>query len=1163
MAGRLEDLIKEKILIFDGAMATYLAGLEIPDSDFGGPPAGGEGLAEHLCISRPDIIEKIHSDYLDAGADVIETNTFGANRITLSEYGLENKVAQLNAAAVKIAVRCARKYSAPSRPRFAAGAMGPTTKSLFVTGGISFDEMREAYFEQACALVDGGVDLLIFETCHDIMNLKAGLAACLGAFESCGKKIPVMASVSMDSKNFMLSGHDAGSAYAGIEHFPLFAFGFNCSTGPSDMALRLETLSKISKFPVFAMPNAGIPDENGEYNETPESFSEVMKDYAKRGFLNIAGGCCGTNPEHIKLLAKKLGNMKPGNVKRKSRWVVSGLETLFYDEITPLPEHSAFSAIQELPVCNGRSGSGVNPPLLIGERNNSIGSKKFREIVSAGKWDDAVELAKTQVKQGAHLLDVCLSNPERNELEDARILIPKLARAIKAPLMIDTTDIKVMELALKNLPGKSILNSVNFEFGEDNAGWVAKLALTYGAKAVFGVIDENKEQGLPVTSERKAAVAERGYEFFTQKCGLPAEDIIFDALVFPVGVGKEYAGSAVETLKALQIIKNKFPLSKTLLGISNVSFGLPHAGRDVLNSVFLHHAAKAGLDMAIVNVEKLVRYSSIPAHELKLAEDILFNREENAANAFAEYFRSKSSATPTPRVGTSTRGVEGVEPEDRLRTLILEGSKQRMEEVVNGLLKKMPALEIINGPVLEAMAEVGKLFGRGDLIVTEVLQSAEAVRKAADLLEPFFKSKRASKRGKILLATVKGDVHDIGKNIVSIIFESNGFEVIDIGVKTPPEAIVENALKEKPDFIGLSGLLTRSIDEMAVAAGKLRKAGISAPLLLGGAALTEKAVFARIKPEYKGPVFYSPDAMAGLNMALKYKAEARGQRSEVRGQKTEAENKKNKFPLTLSSKQVVLRPSAPNSRYYPDEIPEPPDFKRHVLRNFNIREILKNLNQDLFNMRFLKLKKTNLKKVVGVKTTMEQFKKEIISGRVIKANAAYRFFPANSEGNRVKIFNSRSGKVIEYIDFLRQKKEEMLSIADFIMPLSSGKRDCIAFFIVACGEGIREFSKTEREKGNYLKSYVIEALALSLAEAFAETIHGLIRKEWGIEFKQGKRYSFGYPSCPELSNQAKIFKILEPEKDVGVKLTDNFMMEPEASVSGFVLHNPKAKYLAT
>ena len=827
----IKKLFAERIPVFDGAMGSYLQGFGLKDADF----AGHEGLNEILSVSKPEAISKVHEDYLAAGADFIETNTFGANAAVLAEYGLAGRVREFNLASVRLAKAAADKFSKDGRRRYVAASVGPTNKALFVTGGLSFDDLRDIYLEQLTALLDGGADLLLLETAHDILNLKAGLAAAKLAFKKAGRELPVIVSATMDERNKMLSGHDAEAFYAAVEHFPLAALGFNCSTGPEGLGLRLERLAARAQYPVFAMPNAGMPDENGRYLQTPETFSAVMAGYSKKGLLNAVGGCCGTAPAHIKALAESVKGLKPRAPRASAPWVVSGIEALFFDEI--------------------------EPPAMVGERNNSIGSKKFRDMVAAGDWDGAVALAKAQAAAGAHILDICLANPERDELADVKTFIPRLARAVRLPVMTDSTDTAVMEEVLKTVPGKVLLNSVNFEFGLEKPRAAAGLVKTYGAKLVFGCIDADKEHGLPLDAGRKVAIARRAYDFLTKDCGLQAGDIIFDTLVFPVAVGGEHAKTAHETIKAIETIKKEFPGVKTILGVSNVSFGLPPASREVLNSVFLHHAVKAGLDLAIVNIEKLKRFASLSAEEKTLAEDLIFARKPDAAQAFAARYRDAKKASSAP-------AAQDAPPAEKLRLAVLNGTKAGIEEAVAALLLKESPLDIINGPVMAAMAEVGKQFACGDLIVTEVLQSAEAAKTAVSALEGALKAQKAPKRGRVLLATVKGDVHDIGKNLVGIIFESNGFEVEDLGVKVAPEDITAAALKSRPDFIGLSGLLVRSCEQMTITARELAKAGVKVPLMVGGAALTEKFTSVNIIPNYGGPVFYAKDAMEGLNYVL-------------------------------------------------------------------------------------------------------------------------------------------------------------------------------------------------------------------------------------------------------------------------------------------------------
>jgi len=1127
----IKKLLAERIPVFDGAMGTYLQGFNLKDSDY----AGYEGLNEMLSLSRPDIVTKVHEDYLAAGADFIETNTFGANAAVLAEYGLQGRVREFDLASAKLAKAAALKFSKPGRPRYVAASVGPTNKALFVTGGLSFDELRDIYLEQLTALIDGGADLLLLETAHDILNLKAGLAAVRLAHKKAGRELPVIVSATMDGRNKLLSGHDTEAFYAAVEHYQLAAIGFNCSSGPEGLGLRLERLAARAQYPVFAMPNAGLPDENGRYLQTPETFSAVMADYARKGLLNAAGGCCGTSPAHIKALAEAVAGVKPRAPRAAAPWTISGVEALFYDEI--------------------------EPPVMAGERNNSIGSKKFRDMVAAGDWDGALLLAKAQAAAGAHLLDVCLANPERDELADVKTFIPKLARAVRLPVMTDTTDLAVMEEVLKTVPGKAVLNSVNFEFGPEKPRAAAELVKTYGAKLVFGCIDEDKAHGLPLDAARKVAIARRAYAFLTGECGLKAEDIIFDTLVFPVAVGGEHAQTAHETIKAIAEIKKEFPGVKTALGVSNVSFGLPPVSREVLNSVFLHHAVKAGLDVAIVNIEKLKRYAAISPEERELAEDLIFARRPDAAQAFAARYRDAKKTAAAP-------AAQDAPPAEKVYAAILNGSRAGIEEAIIALLGKESPLDIVNGPVMKAMAEVGRQFSAGDLIVTEVLQSAEAARAAVKALEPALKAQKAPKRGRLLLATVKGDVHDIGKNLVNIIFESNGFEVEDLGVKVPPEDIAAAAAKSRPDFIGLSGLLVRSCEQMTVTARELAKAGVKAPLLVGGAALTEKFTLNSIAPDYPGPVFYSRDAMEGLNYALNCVSGAARANGGQTGQAAQ--------PAAAAQNDPVVQPRAAgraaSAAYYPEDIPVPPDFDRHFTGDQPLEELFENLDENLFSLRFLKVNKAQPKKAEEALELLAEVRKDIISGRLIRARGVYQFFPVNSAGDSLLLYG-RDGAQAAAFPFPRRKEGENLCLADFAAPAAGGRKDYAALFALTCGEGMVEYAARERQAGNYLRSYLVEALALTLAEAFADVMHYRIRKAWGIAEEKparpllrsryrGQRYSFGYPGCPDLANQKILFSLLKPEADAGLRLTEGFMMDPEASVSAVVYHNPKAVHFS-
>lgn len=826
----LKSLLKNRILVIDGATGTELAALKLSPADFGGPQF--DGCNENLNLTRPDAVAAVHESYLAAGADIIETNTFGATSVVLAEYGLAGKTAEINIAAAKLAKKCAKKFSTPDKPRFVAGSMGPTTKAVFVTGGITMADMQAAYRVQADALLKGGVDILLLETQQDMLNVRAGLAAICEAVEAAKKKTPVILSVTIGLDGKMLSGQDVEAMYLAVQHYPLAALGFNCAAGPDEMRARVRRLAEISNFPVFCMPNAGLPLEDGTFPEKPEGFAKKVSSFATELRVNIAGGCCGTTPAHIKALAESIADIKPEKAVKGAH---------------------GFSGV------NGVLWSEIEAPLLAGERSNSIGSKIFRTMIAEGKWDEAVSVAIRQAKAGAHVLDICLSNPERDELEDAKQYLGRIIKAVRNPIMIDTTNPAVAELAAATCPGKSIWNSVNLEHGPAKLEKAAELNKKYGMAIVAGCIDDDQDEGMAISAERKLEVAGAMVRLLSAY-GVPQEDILLDALVFPVASGQEkYAQAAAETVKGIALFKKHYPKCRTILGVSNVSFGLPPAAREALNAVFLHQCVKAGLDAAIVNTEKLRRYASLTEQEKTLASTLLKNASQEAVTAFAALYRDKKPAAPA---------VKSADPETILKAAVTEGDRAPVAQAVADLLKTKTPMEIINGPLSQGMAEVGVLFGKGDLIVTEVLQSAEVMKCAVTALEPELKKSNTAARGKLLLATVAGDVHDIGKNLVHIIFESNGFDVLDLGVKTPTETIIKNARSFKPDVIGLSGLLTRSAEAMIAIAHDLKAAGINAPLEVGGAALSAKFVETKIAPRYDGKVIYCPDAMAGLSAAL-------------------------------------------------------------------------------------------------------------------------------------------------------------------------------------------------------------------------------------------------------------------------------------------------------
>lgn len=1132
-------MIKQRILILDGAMGTMIQQVDLGPEDFGGEEL--DGCNEMLVLTRPDVIRDIHEAYLAAGTDILETNTFGATSVVLAEYDIQDKAREINLAAAAIAVEAARKFSTPERPRFVAGAMGPTTKTLSVTGGVTFDELVESYCEQAVALIEGGVDALMLETSQDTLNVKAGSIGIHKAFEITGQTLPVMISGTIEPMGTTLAGQNIESFYISLEHLKPISIGLNCATGPEFMRDHIRSLSEIARTAISCYPNAGLPDENGNYHESPASLAKKIGAFAEQGWLNIAGGCCGTTPDHIRAMDEVLRNYPPREIKGDHPPAVSGIDTVYIEE--------------------------SNRPIMIGERTNISGSRKFKRLIKEGKFEEASEIARAQVKGGAHIIDINLQDTDIDEAYAVNQFIPQVVKKVKAPLMLDSTYDHIIELGLKYSQGKAIINSINLEDGESKFEQILPLIHRYGAAVVCILIDE---RGQAVSREAKMEVASRSYDLLVNKYGMEPDDIIFDPNMFPVGSGDpQYIGSAVETLEGIRMIKEKFPRAKTILGLSNISFGLPDAGREVLNSVYLYHCTKAGLDYAIVNTEKLERYASISEEDRRLAEDLIYNTNDDTLAAFVAAFRNKKVE--------KKEKVSNLSLEERLGSYVVEGTKEGLIPDLDEAMKKYSPLEIINGPLMKGMEEVGRLFNNNELIVAEVLQSAEVMKASVAYLEPFMEKNETSVKGKIILATVKGDVHDIGKNLVEIILSNNGFKIINLGIKVPPEQIIEAYRKEKVDAIGLSGLLVKSAQQMVTTAQDMRVAGIDAPILVGGAALTRKFTKNRISPEYDGLVLYAKDAMDGLDIAnrlmnpelrIKYEEELAAFKA---AGSVEVEEKKALPELTRVTRSKIS---------VDDPVYIPPDLDRHVIRDIPIPHIIPYVNMQMLLGHHLGLRgnvdqllSEGNEKAVQLKATVDEILQEAATQGTIQAHAMYRFFPAQSSGNDIIIYDPQdTGREIKRFTFPRQNVEPYLCLADFLKPVESGVMDYVGFLVVTAGEGVRDRANEWKDKGDYLRSHALNAVALEVAEGLAERVHHVMRDIWGfpdplemtMKQRHGARYqgirvSFGYPACPNLEDQEPLFELMKPE-DIGVELTEGFMMEPEASVSAMVFSHREAQY---
>lgn len=1147
MGSLFEQQLKKKILIFDGAMGTMIQQANLTAADFGGEDF--DGCNENLNITAPHVIEKIHRDYLQAGADIIETNTFGGARIVLDEYNLGDQVVTINQIGAELARKAADDFSTPEHPRFVAGALGPTTKTLSVTGGTTFAELQENYREQTVALLTGGVDLLILETCQDMLNVKAAFNGITEAFQSVNKQVPLIVSGTIEPMGTTLAGQSIEAFYISLEHMKPIAVGLNCATGPEFMTDHLRSLSQLATSYTSCYPNAGLPDEEGLYHETPASLATKLAGFAEKGWLNIVGGCCGTTPAHIKAIAEAVSTYKPRVPNDSHPHAVSGIEPFIYDDP-------------------------AMKPILVGERTNVIGSRKFKNLIVEEKYEEASEVARAQVKNGAHIIDVCLANPDRDELIDMERFLQFFTKKVKAPLMIDSTDVTVIEAALKYSQGKAIINSINLEDGEERFAEVVPLIKQYGAAVVVGTIDET---GMAITAERKLAIAKRSYFLLVEKYGINGQDIIFDPLVFPVGTGDEqYIGSAKETVEGIRLIKEQLPACQTILGVSNVSFGLPPVGREILNAVYLYHCTKAGLDYAIVNTEKLERFASINEKEVTLAESLLFETTAETLAKFTAVYRGKKKE--------AKQKSEHLTLEERLAYYIVEGTKDGLiTDLEKALEVYETPLDIINGPLMDGMAEVGRLFNDNQLIVAEVLQSAEVMKASVSFLEPHMDTNDTGhSKGKIILATVKGDVHDIGKNLVDIILSNNGFEVVDLGIKVTPAELITAVEKEQPHMIGLSGLLVKSAQQMVLTAHDLKDSNITIPVLVGGAALTRRFTDQKISAEYDGLVLYAKDAMDGLSLANKLM-----DHQERKTLTTERHEK-----LAQLSARAVIKSEQPSSAatavlekvrsQVSTTVPlfTPPDYREHILRQFDLAHIEPYINMQMLLGHHLGLKgkvsrllEEKNEKAVKLKETIDQLLEKVKEERLIQPVAKYQFFPAQSDGDDIIIYHPENKTdIIERFTFPRQQRQPYLCLADYLRPVNSGEMDSVGFLVVTAGKGIRQLAIEMKKTGRFFESHALQALALESAEGLAERVHQLMRDKWGFpdptDFTmqerfsakyQGQRFSFGYPACPHLEDQEKLFRILQPE-EIGIHLTDGWMMDPEASVTAMVFAHPEAHY---
>ncbi|PIQ86598.1 MAG: methionine synthase [Candidatus Omnitrophica bacterium CG11_big_fil_rev_8_21_14_0_20_45_26] len=1185
----LEQILKERVLVLDGAMGTMIQSYRLDEAGYRGKqfkdhPASLKGNNDLLSMTQPKIILDIHRAYLEAGADIIETNTFNSTRVAMADYQMESHVYDLNLAAAKLAKQAANEFSqkTPAKPRFVAGAIGPTNRTASISPhvndpgfrAVTFDELVKAYQEQVKGLVDGGADILLVETVFDTLNCKAALFAIQDFFRQTGKELPVMVSGTItDASGRTLSGQTLEAFWNSISHVKLLSVGLNCALGAKELRPYTEELSRIAPVFTSAHPNAGLPNQFGEYDETPESMGIIIQDFIDHQFVNIIGGCCGTTPAHIKKIAEiaQKGRVRiPPKQDHLTR--LSGLEPL---TITP-----------DLNFIN------------VGERTNITGSPKFSKLILSGDYEGALAIAKQQVENGAQVIDINLDEG----LLDSEQAMTKFLNLVasepdiaRVPVMIDSSKWSVIEAGLKCIQGKGIVNSISLKEGEEVFLSHARQARQYGAAVVVMAFDE---EGQAVSADRKFQICKRSYELLTQKAGFPPEDIIFDPNILTIATGMdEHNHYAVEFIEAAREIKKTFPYCHVSGGVSNISFSFRgiNSVREAMHSVFLYHAIRAGMDMGIVNAGLMTVYDDIPKDVLALVEDVVLDRKPDATEKllkFAETARKESKTTVKDQIWR--QGTV----EDRLIHALVHGVTDYIEaDVEEARQKYSRPLEIIEKPLMDGMNVVGDLFGSGKMFLPQVVKSARVMKKAVAYLTPFMEKEKtesgAKTAGRILLATVKGDVHDIGKNIVGVVLACNNYEIIDLGVMTPCEKILETAKEKNVSIIGLSGLITPSLDEMVHVAREMERQGFKIPLFIGGATTSTKHTAVKIAPAYSGFTIHVLDASRSVSVsnsvltptiAQKYMSEKR----DLYGQIREEHLGK------LSTARYVSLNQARQGRSFFDwrqaDIKKPAFFGFKVLKNMSLATLAKYIDWTPFFQTWElhgKFPAILSDKKVGVEAKKlfddaQALLKKITHNKLLTAHGVLGLYPANSTDDDIEIYadNTRQ-KPLSIFHTLRQQLEKKeggpyLALADFVAPKKTGVNDYLGAFAVTAGIRMDELTKKfEKEHDDY-HSIMAKALADRLAEAFAEYLHLQVRKQyWGYahneslthedlvgEKYRGIRPAPGYPACPDHTEKQTIFDLLQVEKNTGIRLTESCAMWPAASVSGLYFAHPQAKYFA-
>ncbi len=1146
--------LQSRVLVFDGAMGTNIQRHNPTAEDFGGKSL--EGCNDNLVLTRPDIIQSIHESFLAVGCDVVETCTFQSTPHRLREWGLEEKTREINVQAARLARTACDKFTTPSHPRFVAGSIGPTgmlpSSSDPALSNITFDALAETYYWQAKYLMEGGVDVLLVETAQDILEVKAALTGFERLFAELGHRVPVQTQITLDTSGRMLLGTDIASALTTLQSMRVDVIGLNCSTGPEHMREPVRFLTERASLPISVIPNAGLPLNTGSgeaiYPLEPLPMAKMLREFVEEFGVRVVGGCCGTTPEHLADIVAAVRAATPALLPLHGReaFVSSAMRA---------------TALRQEPA-----------PLLIGERVNAQGSRKVKRLLLADDYEGILEVAREQQDSGAHVLDVCVALTERgDEAEQMAKVVKLLSMSVETPLMIDSTERSVIAAALEHIPGRAIINSINMENGRKRIDDVVPLARRHGAALVALTIDP---VGMAKTRERKLEVARAIYDIVVGEYGLAPGDLIYDALTFTLATGDaEWIDSAHETIEGIRLIKRELPGVFTILGVSNVSFGLDPANRHVLNSVFLHHCVDAGLDAAIVNPAHITPYAEISTEHRGLADDLVFNKRPDALQRFIEGFATAEQKDARAEKEDPTAGMSA---EQKVHWMVLHRKKEGIEDALDAAGVREAPVRVLNEVLLPAMKEVGDKFGAGELILPFVLQSAEVMKKAVKHLESFLEKAEGYTKGRVVLATVYGDVHDIGKSLVNTILSNNGYTVFDLGKQVPVNTIIEKAREVGADAIGLSALLVSTSKQMPLCVQELDKRGIQIPVLIGGAAINRRfgrrAMYVEPDRPYASGVFYCKDAFEGLEMMDALQGgEAR--RAEAIAKLLD-EARKDAFLHGNVGKDVRSGSSGGERSdvSHDHAVPVAPFFGTRVLDDIPLNEIFDLLDKDeLFRLQWggrgsgEEYDRT-VREVF--EPTLARLKEEARVGGWVTPRAVYGYFPAQSRGNDLVVYDPaayvRDGSLgeISRFHFPRQEGRERLCIADYFRGVASGDVDVVAFQIVTVGDAATRRFDELQAAGEYSEAFYAHGLAVESAEAVAEWMHRRVRRELGIPGGRGKRYSWGYGACPDLEDHAQLFTLLPAEASLGMQLTSAYQLTPEQSTAAILVHHPQAKYYA-